>query len=219
MHLAHACQCLAPSLPGTSSSSYLLVGMSLRSWGPLNSWEPRLSSRLNWSSSLCAGQWELSERSAEDSLIERAGRSFSHVLTHHAVMNACHLSLRALLKTPSVESGSHRTHLRSRTLPSPLIAVWATTSDILHQRTVAFAPIDVQVQKWAHNKKPNKTKKTCRSAVQQTEYFQYVLEDQFNFLFLCGVGKRGRRSQGQQEIQIIHTVFLTLSLLCSSNEV
>lgn len=91
-------------------------------------------------------------------MIERAGRSFSHVLTHHAVMNARHLSLRALLKTPSAESGSHHTHTRSRTLPSPLIATWATTFDILHQRTIALTPADVQEQEWARKKKKKKKK-------------------------------------------------------------
>lgn len=55
--------------------------------------------------------------------------------------------------------------------------------------------------------------------VQQSEYFQLVLEDKFNFLSLSGGGKRGWRSQGQQEIQIIHGVFLTLRLLCISYEV
>lgn len=135
MHFsAECCLCLEPKGPYT-----FLLGTCLPRRRPPNSWGPRLSPRLNWSSSLCAGQWELGKISAEDSLIERAGRSFSRVLTHHAVMNACHLSLRALLKPPSVESGSHHTLARSRTLPSTLIAVWATTSDILHQRTVALA--------------------------------------------------------------------------------
>lgn len=80
------------------------------------------------------------------------------MLTHHAVMNARHLSLRALLKTPSAESGSHHTHTRSRTLPSPLIAAWATTFDILHQRTIALTPADVQEQEWALKKKKKKKK-------------------------------------------------------------
>lgn len=135
------------------------------------------------------------------------------MLTHHAVMNARHLSLQALLKTPSAESGSHHTHTRSRTLPSPLIAAWATTFDILHQRTIALTPADVQEQEWTRKKNKKKKHMQGRGAAQQSEHFQHVLEAQFNFLSLCGGGKRGRQSQGQQEIKIMHDVFLRLRLL------
>lgn len=40
-----------------------------------------------------------------------------------------------LLKTPSEKSESHRIRTHSHTLPSPLIAAWAATFDILNQRT------------------------------------------------------------------------------------
>lgn len=189
-----------------------MAGRRLASRGPRNSWEPRLTPALIDPPAFCAGQWEQSERSAEDSLIERAGRSFSHVLTHHAVMNARHLSLRALLKTPSAESGSHHTHTRSRTLPSPLIAAWATTFDIPHQRTSTLTPADVQTQEWARKKKTKKKphRHTHRCAAQQSEHFQHVLEARFNFLPLCSCGKRTTSPKDSKKSQIIQGVFLRL---------